>query len=382
MIVLQVIPQLDAGGAERTTLEMAEAVVGEGGRALVATQGGRLEAELEALGGEVVHMPLASKNPLTLWRNTGRLAALIRREGVEIVHARSRAPAWSAKWAADRTGAHFVTTYHGTYNARSGLKRRYNSVMAKGECVIANSEFIRAHVEKEHPFARARLRVIPRGVDLQRFSPEAVSGARIDALAAAWGVDRTDGRRILLLPARLTGWKGQREAIRALGRIRRRGEAAMPLLLLAGDAQGREAYVSELESLIADEDLTGDVRIVGHCTDMPAALALSSLVLTPSVEPEAFGRTAAEAGAMERPVIAADHGGAREVVLHSETGWRVQPGDPAALAAAIEGALWLSDEDRAAIGRRARAHVVEKFSAAALQASTLRVYHEVLNSVP
>ena len=382
MIVLQVIPQLDAGGAERTTLEVAEAVVGEGGRALVATQGGRLEAELEALGGEIVHMPLASKNPLTLWRNTGRLSALIRREGVEIVHARSRAPAWSAKWAADRTGVHFVTTYHGTYNARSGVKRRYNSVMAKGECVIANSEFIRAHVEAEHPFARARLRVIPRGVDLERFSPEAVDPARVDALAKAWGVDRTDGRRILLLPARLTAWKGQREAIRALGRIRRRGEAAMPLLLLAGDAQGREAYVAELESLIAAEELRADVRIVGHCTDMPAALALSSLVLTPSVEPEAFGRTAAEAGAMERPVIAADHGGACEVVLHSETGWRVQPGDPAALAAAIEGALWLSDEDRAAIGRRARAHVVEKFSAAALQASTLRVYHEVLNSVP
>lgn len=380
MIVLQVIPQLDAGGAERTTLEIAEAVVAEGGRALVASQGGRLDDELNRLGGELFRMPLASKNPVTLWRNAGRLASLIRGEKVDIVHARSRAPAWSAKWACDRTGAHFVTTYHGTYNARSGLKRRYNSVMARGECVIANSEFIREHVVREHPGAEARLRVIPRGVDLAAFDPAAVGEDRIDALARAWGIDRSQNRRILLLPARLTGWKGQREAIRALGNIRRRGEAAMPLLLLAGDAQGRDAYVDELKQLIAAEGLGEDVAIVGHCSDMPAALALADLVLTPSVEPEAFGRTAAEAGAMEKPVIATDHGGAREVVLHSETGWRVTPGDPAALAAAIEGGLWLSDEDRAAIGRRARAHVTEKFSTAALQASTLRVYQEVLNS--
>ncbi|WP_300543795.1 glycosyltransferase family 4 protein [Maricaulis sp.] len=378
MIVLQVIPQLDAGGAERTTLEVAEAVVAAGGRALVASQGGRLEGELAALGGELVRLPLAGKNPLTLWRNTGRLAALIRREGVDIVHARSRAPAWSAKWACERTGAHFVTTYHGTYSARSGLKRRYNAVMARGECVIANSQFIRDHVAAEHPFAEARLRVIPRGVDLQRYDPAAVDAGRVAGLAAAWSLDRT--RRLLLLPARLTGWKGQREAIRALGQIKRHGEIETPLLVLAGDAQGRAAYVDELKGLIAAGALDGDVRIVGHCSDMPAALALCDLVLTPSNQPEAFGRTAAEAGAMERPVIAADHGGAREVVLHSETGWRVPPGDPAALAAAIEGALSLPEASRAEMGKRARTHIASEFSTATLQASTLRVYHEVLHS--
>ncbi len=380
MKILQVIPELDAGGAERTTLEVAEAVIADGGEALVASQGGRLEGELEALGGRLVRMPLASKNPVTLWQNTNRLAALIRREGVEIVHARSRAPAWSAKWASDRTGAHFVTTYHGTYNARSALKRRYNSVMAQGELVIANSQFIADHIAHEHPFAVPRVRVIPRGVELDRFRPDAVPAGRVEALAEAWGVPRD--RTILILPGRLTGWKGQREAIRAMGRIRRHGEVAMPLLLLAGDAQGRDAYVAELESLIAAEDVSEHVRLVGHCTDMPAAFALSDLVLTPSNEPEAFGRTAAEAGAMEKPVIAADHGGAREVILHAETGWRVAPGDDEALAAAIEGALCLSPEDRAVIGSRARAHVSENFSTAALQASTLRVYREVLNSIP
>ncbi|WP_203290761.1 glycosyltransferase family 4 protein [Maricaulis parjimensis] len=380
MKILQVIPELDAGGAERTTLEVAEAIIADGGEALVASQGGRLEGELEALGGRLIRMPLASKNPVTLWQNTSRLAKLIRQEGVDIVHARSRAPAWSAKWAADRTHAHFVTTYHGTYNAKSALKRRYNSVMARGELVIANSQFIASHIAQEHPFATPRIRVIPRGVELDRFKPGSVPQERMDGLAAAWGVGQD--RNVLLLPGRLTGWKGQREAIRAMGRIRRHGEIAQPLLLLAGDAQGRDAYVAELEALIRSEGVQDNVRLVGHCTDMPAAFALSDLVLTPSNEPEAFGRTAAEAGAMEVPVIAADHGGAQEVILHSETGWRVQPGDDEALAAAIEGALSLSAEDRAVMGRRARAHVSEHFSTAALQASTLRVYREVLNSVP
>lgn len=382
MIVLQVIPELDAGGAERTTLEVAEAVIAEGGRALVASAGGRLEGELETLGGELVRMPAASKNPLTLIRNMHRLIGVIRREGVEIVHARSRAPAWSAKWACDRTDAHFVTTYHGTYNARSALKRRYNSVMARGECVIANSEFIREHIAAEHPFAAPRVRVIPRGVDLVRFDPGAVEPDRVAVLRQAWGLDPQDTTPVLFLPARLTGWKGQREAIRAMGRLHDDPEVETPRLVLAGDAQGRQTYVEELRALASAEGVADRVYIVGHCSDMPAAMMLADIVLTPSVEPEAFGRTAAEAGAMLRPVIAADHGGAREVVLHSETGWRVPPGDPAALAAAIAGAVALAPEDRDAIGRRARDHVTTHFSTVSLQASTLRVYHEVLNCEP
>jgi len=380
MIVLQVIPELDAGGAERTTLEIAEAVIAEGGRALVASAGGRLEDELAALGGELIRMPAASKNPLDLWRNMHRLIATIRSQAVDIVHARSRAPAWSAKWACDRTGAHFVTTYHGTYNARSSLKRRYNSVMARGERVIANSEFIRDHIAAEHPFATSRVRVIPRGVDLVRFDPEAVGEDRLAALRQAWSLDPQDQSPLLLLPARLTGWKGQREAIRALGRLQDDPEVETPRLVLAGDAQGRQTYVEELQALAASENVAERVFIVGHCSDMPAAMMLCDLVLTPSNEPEAFGRTAAEAGAMLKPVIAADHGGAREVVLHGETGWRVSPGDAAALAAAIAGALALTPEDRAIVGERARAHVIAEFSTVSLQASTLRVYHEVLNS--
>ncbi|WP_417485627.1 glycosyltransferase family 4 protein [Maricaulis sp.] len=382
MIVLQVIPELEAGGAERTTLEVAEAVVAAGGRALVASQGGRLEGELAELGGELVRLPVASKNPLTLWSNMTALVRLIRREGVQIVHARSRAPAWSAKWACDRTEARFITTYHGTYNARSGLKRRYNSVMAGGERVIANSGFIADHVRREHGVDGARLTVIPRGVDLTRFDPAAVPDERVAALAGQWGVAGLAGKApLLLLPGRLTGWKGQREAIRALAGLGDVGPS-LPHLLLVGDAQGRDAYVRELEELAATLGVTDRVHRVGHCTDMPAAFALSDLVLTPSVDPEAFGRTAAEAGAMGRLVIAADHGGAREVVLDGETGWRVAPGDPAALATAIAAALTLDRNVHDSMVAAARDHVATHFSTVSLQASTLRVYREVLNSTP
>lgn len=380
MIILQVIPELEAGGAERTTLEVAEAVVAAGGRALVASQGGRLEGELAALGGELVRLPMASKNPFTLWSNMQALVRLIRSEGVEIVHARSRAPAWSAKWACDRTAAHFVTTYHGTYKASSALKRRYNSVMAAGERVIANSAFIADHVRAEHGVGDDRLIVIPRGVDLERFDPAKVAPERVLALAEAWGLDASDEAPRLLLPGRLTAWKGQREAIRALSVLPDNGPK--PHLLLAGDAQGRETYLAELDALALELGVADRVHRVGHCSDMPAALALSDLVLTPSVEPEAFGRTAAEAGAMERLVIAADHGGAREVVRHGETGWRVAPGDPAALADAITAALALNADNRARMTAAARDHVVTHFSARSLQASTLRVYHEALNCRP
>ncbi len=377
MIVLQVIPQLDAGGAERTTIEVAEAIVAAGGRALVASEGGRLEAELAAIGGELFRLPVASKNPFALWQNTHRMVRIIMREGVDIIHARSRAPAWSAKWAADRTPAHFVTTYHGTYNARSGLKRRYNSVMAKGERVIANSCFIRDHIMAEHGLDASDITVIPRGVDLERFDPVAVEPERVNALARDWSIDLSTDRPIALFPARLTGWKGQREALRAMGQLKAEG-ADLPLLLLAGDAQGRDAYVEELRALIGEHALQDRVKIVGHCSDMPAALAMSDLVLTPSIEPEAFGRTAAEAGAMGVPVIAADHGGAREVIEAGVTGWRARPGDVSDLAGVIRTAMTMPDEARKAMSVAAQDRVRANFSSTSLQAATLRVYREVL----
>lgn len=374
--ILQVIPDLSAGGAERTVIEVAQAIVLAGGRALVASRGGRLESALSEVGGELIRLDMGSKNPLTLWRNASRLSAIIRREQVDIIHARSRAPAWSALWAARRTGIAFVTTYHGAYNARTPLKKRYNSIMARGDVVIANSEWTARHIETEHPGAKGRVVTIPRGVELDRFSRTAVNPQRIEAVRAAFGLPRPD-MRVILLPARLTRWKGQPEAITAFAMLPAELRAQC-VLVFAGDAQGREEYQQGLLGQAETVGIRGQLRLLGHLDDMPAVLAAADIVITPSIEPEAFGRSAAEAAAMGLPVIAFDHGGARETVIDGETGLRVSPGDTAALSDALRRLLLLAPADMAAMGRRGRAYVETRFSTRALQESTLKVYQSLL----
>jgi glycosyltransferase involved in cell wall biosynthesis len=368
--ILQVIPELEAGGAERTTIEVAEAVVAAGGRCLVASLGGRLEGELADAGGELVRLDMKTKNPLSLWRNAALLAALIEREGVDLVHARSRAPAWSAKWAARRTGRAFVTTYHGTYTAKSGLKRRYNAVMAAGDRVIANSSFIADHVRAEHGVGEDRLRVIPRGVDMARFDPGQVAPERIAALRAHWGVQ--PGEMVILLPGRLTAWKGQLFFIEALDGVR----PGKLRLVCLGDAQGRTEYQARLRTAAQDRGLT--LALPGHASDMPAAYLAADLVVCPSLQPEAFGRTAAEALAMGAPVIAAAHGGALEVIDPGVAGELAAPGDISAWRSAVTQALETPGGARSARAQAGRARITSQFSTAALQSATLQVYRELL----
>jgi len=369
--ILQVIPELDAGGAERTTIEVAQAIVAEGGRALVASRGGRLEDELAAVGGELIRLDMKTKNPLAVWRNAGRLADIIRREDIDIIHARSRAPAWSAKWAAQRTDAVFVTTYHGAYSAKSRLKRLYNAVMSAGVTVIANSRFIAEHVRAEHGVGEDRLRVIPRGVDLKTFDPAALDAGRLSALRAAWGVGEREA--LILLPARLTRWKGQAFFIEALAGFDAKDRCRLVCL---GDAQGRDAYAAELEAIAREMGVS--LALPGHARDMAHAYGAADVVVCPSLQPEAFGRTAAEAQAMGRPVIASDHGGAREVVAPGRTGWLAAPGDAQAWRTALSEALGLDEADRRTLAEAARERITEQFSTQSLQAATLRVYREAI----
>jgi len=376
--ILQVIPDLAAGGAERTTVEIAEAVTGAGGRALVISEGGRLEPALARAGGELIVMKVASKNPVNIRANTKKIAALVEAESVNLIHARSRAPGWSAYIAAQRTETPFVTTYHGAYSGLDGLKRRYNSVMAKGDLVIANSDWTTAHVIAVHEVAPEKIVTIPRGVDFSAFDPAAVSPDRQHELQNAWNIADDDHRLILLLPGRLTSWKGQKLAIEAFGRLS--GEERVKLhLVLAGDAQGRNKYVTELEDTIITHGLGGTVSIVGHCSDMPAAYALADIIVAPSTRPEAFGRVAAEASAMAKPVIVADHGGQRETVVEGQTGTRAEPGSVTALAACIRTLTTLRPEARQAMGEAGQSYVRERFSKQQLQTATLGVYARLLN---
>jgi len=375
--VLQVLPALRHGGVERGTLEVAAAIVEAGGRALVASEGGPKVARLQRLGGEHVTLPLATKNPLSLRANAGRLAGLIEENGVALVHARSRAPAWSARWASNRTGIPFVTTYHGAYSENLPLKRRYNGVMASGERIIAISHFLAGLVRARHGPPDERLRVIHRGVDLSAFDLDRVSAARLIRQMRAFGIDET--QRVVLLPSRMTRLKGHATLIEAMALLAAKGCHDDTIAVLLGDANGREEYVRELGRLAKRRGLN-ESRLVfaPHTDDMPAALKLAEVVVSASIEPEGFGRTLAEAGAMGKPVIATDHGAAPEIVVPGETGWLVPPGDAAMLAQALAQALSLSDQARLLMGGKALARVQTYFSLDAMTSQTLAVYREVL----
>ena len=377
--LLQVTPELETGGAEQTTLDVAAAVARAGGRSLVASRGGRMAAQLEASGARLVAMPVHSKNPLVMVDNARRLAGLIRREKVSLVHARSRAPAISALWAARATETAFVTTYHGVYNARSAVKRWYNSVMTRGDIVIANSAYTAGQILAKYPIDPARLVTIPRGVDLARFDPAQVSPERVDALRRRWGIEAGDSRVKFLLGGRLTRWKGQTLLIDAAARLRAGGEDRL-LILLAGDDQGRGAYRGELEGAIAAGGLTDYVKLVGHCDDMPAAYLLADLACAPSLDPEPFGRTAVEPQAMGRPVLAADHGAARETVIPGETGWLAPPGDADAWARTLQEAITTSPERRAKMGHAGQDRSRRLYSVETMCEATLDVYRRVLKA--
>ncbi|MEM9739218.1 MAG: glycosyltransferase family 4 protein [Pseudomonadota bacterium] len=375
--ILQVIPELGAGGAERTVLEMAEAIIAAGGTALVVSGGGRLLNDLDLLGARHMTLNVKSKNPFVLRHNAARLAKIITEYGVDIVHARSRAPAWSAFWAAQRTGTSFVTTYHGAYSAQTKLKRGYNAIMAKGERVIANSQWTAAHIRAEHNIDEKRLVTIPRGVDLMTFDPGAVSLDRIAAQRDGWGLALPKNGLCLLLPGRMTRWKGQALALEALALLSPEERDRLGLVLM-GDAQGRSDYVQSLMDNARAANLNHKVRFMPHTQDMPAAYLASDIVLAPSTRPEAFGRTAAEASAMGRPVIAADHGGARETVVEGETGTRFRPSDAAGLTAALRALISIGPSARASMGEAGRRHVTDNFSKRGLQRATLQVYCDVV----
>lgn len=370
--VLQVLPALHVGGVERGTIDVALALRAAGWRAVVASSGGPLVTELERAGAVHVTLPLDSKNPFTIRRNGKRLVEIIDRYDVDIVHARSRAPAWAGWLAARTTGRHFMTTFHGTHSHGNWAKRRYNAIMGRGERVIAISHFIAEHAYSVYGVAPERIRIVPRGIDFRRFDPAAVTGERMIQVASQWRVP--DGVPIVMLPGRFSRWKGHEVLIDAVARL----EGRDLVCVLVGATEDRDGYRAELEQRILAKGLGGRVQMAPDCRDMPAAYMLADVVVVPSTEPEAFGRVPVEAQAMGRPVIASDHGGARETVIPGETGLLVPPGDPAALAAAIADALDLSMDERQTLGRRAIAHVRANFDVTRMCAETIAVYSEVL----
>lgn len=371
-VIMQIIPELGPGGAEQGCIDIAGELISSGAQAIVVSNGGSRLPELLRTGATHINLPVHSKNPLVMWKNVFRLRRLIKKHNVDIVHARSRAPAWSAYKACKKTTARFMTTCHAPYNIENKWKLLYNSSIARGERVIAISETVADYLRKNYNVPDSNIRVIHRGVALEKFHPTTVTAERLIALSRQWRLP--DGANIVMLPGRLTRWKGHQVLIDAIAHLQRRDI----FCVLIGADQGRTEYRKELESAIMLKGLQGRVRTIDHCNDMPAAYMLATVVVSASTEPEGFGRVAVEGQAMGRPVIATDHGGSRETIIRGETGWLVKPGDHEALAKAIQEALALSPHQRAVLATRAMSHVAAHFTREQMADHTLNVYAELL----
>ncbi len=394
MNIMQIIPRLDSGGAERTTIEIAQAIIKAGGNAYILTEGGRMAEFARHLGAHIIYLPVQSKNPVILVQNIKKMIDLIHRYKIQILHARSRAPAWSAYLAGKIAKTVFLTTYHGSYRSGNSLKRFYNSVMVRGKYVIANSEFIKNLILEEYESFSSfqkiseKINVIPRGVDPVLFDLKRVSKTACLSLRKQWLGERDYGQAIWLLPGRLTSWKGQDIAIKAFsilcqslkGEKKRETEilASTPHLVLLGDDQGRKTFKSQLEQFVFEMGLSNHVSFQPHRSDVFTAYAISDLVLSPSTRPEAFGRVAIEAQSMQKPVIVSDHGGARETVIHHHTGWRVQPGNVEDLANRMQEIIHMNHSEYTDFGKHARKYIEEKYTLESMQQKTLSVYRKSL----
>lgn len=370
-VILQILPELRSGGVERGTIEIARAIVQAGGVSMVASSGGPMVAYLQKAGASHITLPLNSKNPFTMFSNALRLVNIIKKYNVNIIHARSRAPAWSAWWAAQKTGCHFVTTFHGTYGLQNKWKKKYNSIMTRGERVIAVSHFIADHIINNYEVDHGKLRVIHRGVDLNLFNPSRHSTSLMVELANEWRLP--EEYPVILFPGRFARWKGQEVFVKALAKIPHRNFFAV----LLGDDKGHETYRQEIEKLIIDSGLSGHVRIARHTHHITEAYMLSKLVVATSIQPEAFGRVVLETQAMGKPVIATNHGGPQETVIDQETGLLVTPGDVDTLAKAIEDVLAMPED----LYKQVEGDAIDnahKFSLEKMCEQTILVYKELL----
>lgn len=373
--ILQVLPALDMGGVERGTIEMAIAIQKAGARPIVASEGGRLVARLKRLNITHVELPLSRKSPLAIWRNRRALSALIKKEGVDLIHSRSRAPSWAALGAARKCKIPFVTTWHGVHKAGFPGKKRYNSVLTRGDRVIAVSDYIARRISQEFKIGDDKLRTIYRGVDVERFDPDQFLGQRVQNLAIRF--DLPPDVKIILMPGRLTRWKGQLLLIEALAKLK----TALPWkCVFVGPAEPTSPFVRELESRIHAHDLQEKIRFVGTQDDMPAVYAMADIVVVPSLRPEPFGRVIVEAQAMGCPVIVSGQGGAVETVIDQQTGLVIPPNDRAALTQAIDVLLHVDPESRAYIRAEARRNVMQNYTMTLMQSQTLAVYDELLQT--
>ncbi len=370
--VLQVLPHLNSGGLVSGAVEIATALKKQKLNSIVVSSGGYKENELMRANVTIEKIPADSKNIFTLIENKKRLIKLIKKYNVNIIHARSRAPAWSSYWAAKELNLPFVTTFHGTYGLENLLKKKYNSIMLKSNAVIAISNFIKSHIEEEYKYNK-KIHVIPRGVDINIFSPKAVSVARI--INTAKQIKMADDDKIILMPGRLTSWKGHKLALEAVSYIKEKKIK----LVIVGDSQNRNKYKKNLIRLVNTYQIESKVIFIENTRDLPAFLMLSDLVLSCSTKPEAFGRTTLEAQAMGKPVVAFNHGGSIELVRNNENGILSEVGNASELAKNIENCLAYSTSKRKKIAVTSIENVKKNYLTEYMCKKTINLYKNLIN---
>ena len=378
--VLQVIPKLGYGGAETGCYDLAHYLPENNCSSYIVTSGGELLKFIDRKKVKVIKLPVHSKNPFLMLFNSIALIFIILLNNISIVHARSRAPAWSCLFATKITRRKFVTTFHGTYNFKNSLKKFYNSVMVRSDLIIAGSNFIFSHINQNYPKyldLKKKFLVIFRGINVDYFDSSTTLDSEESRLISDWEVDKN--KKIILMPGRLTAWKGQETFIEALNLVNKElGYDSFNAVILGSD-QGRDIYTKKIKRLAEQYRLTGQLKFIEHCKNMPLAYKISDIVVSASVEPEAFGRVAVEAQSMEKPIIASDIGGSNETISDNVTGFLFQSGNAEALSKKIVEALQLDESRLKSIGIEGRKNIIKKFNVEKMCFSTYSEYKKLLN---
>ena len=378
--VLQVIPKLGYGGAETGCFDLAHYLYENNYKSYIATSGGPLLKYLNRKKVKLFRLPVHSKNPILIIINSFILIFLIIAYNIDIVHARSRAPAWSCFIATKFTRRKFVTTFHGTYNFNSSLKKWYNSVMLRSDLIIAGTNFIFSHIQTNYSGylnSKKKFLVIFRGVNLEYFNPRRIKENDKYLLKKKWEID--ENKKIILLPGRLTSWKGQEMFIEAISNLKNDSSFSDFVAVILGSDQGRKIYKKKLLRLVEQHRLNNNIIFVEHLDLMPIAYEISDIIVSASIEPEAFGRVSVEAQAMEKPIVASDIGGSKETIINGKTGFLFEAGNPKKLSEKLNEVLNLSEVTRNGIGAEGRKNVIAKFNVEKMCYSTYSEYNKLIN---
>ena len=378
--VLQVIPKLGYGGAETGCYDLAHYLHENNCTSFIATSGGDLIKFIDKKKVKLFRLPVHSKNPLIIIFNTFALVFIILVNGISIVHARSRAPAWSCFFATKITRKKFVTTFHGTYNFNNSIKKFYNSIMVRSNLIIAGSNFIFSHINKNYSKylgAKKKLLVIFRGINVDYFDPSTTTETQEKQLLIDWQIDKS--KKIILLPGRLTSWKGQESFIEALSLVNKELGYDSFYGVILGSDQGRNVYKKKIIRLVEQHRLTNQLKFIEHCKNMPVAYKISDLIVSASIEPESFGRVAVEAQSMKKPILASDIGGSKETVENGKTGILFEAGNPVSLSNKILEILKLDESTLKSMGNEGRKNIIKKFNVEKMCFSTYSEYKKLLN---